>query len=75
MNYFETQIFNPIYANEAYYRQIQEASHNVEQNDRVLKAVHSFDDLLNQVSGMDENHQKETFLLCMSVLAKRNGWK
>ena len=75
MNYFENRLFNPNYMNETYYQQIQMINYNANQNERVLKAVHSFSDMLEQVSGMDESHQEQTFMLCLAELARRNGWR
>ncbi len=74
MNYFEKQLFNPNYVNEAYYREIQVAKYDSEQNERVIKAVHAFSDMLDQVGGMDQKHQEQTFNWCLVELARRNGW-
>ena len=74
MNYFENQMFNPNYVNEAYYRQMQANMYSLDQNERVLKEVHSFKDMIDQIDGMDNEHQQQTVLLCLGEIARKNGW-
>jgi len=75
LNNFENQMFNPTYFNESYYRQMQAQQYNADQNERVLKVVHSFSDMLEQVDGMDAEHQQQAFLTCLTIMAQRNGWR
>ncbi len=75
MNYFETQMFNPTYVNESYYRQQQVKNYMADQDERVAKVVHSFNDMLDQVNGMDREHQQQAFLLCLAQMAIKYGWK
>lgn len=75
MNVFENQMFNPNYINEDYYRRIQIMKYNADQNERVVKALHAFEDMLKQVDGMDEKHQQLAFGMCLATIAKRCGWK
>ena len=74
MNYFETQMFNPNYINEEYYRHLQAQKYAADQNERVMKVVNSFRDMLDQVNAMDEQHQQQAFLMCLAEIARRNGW-
>lgn len=67
-------MLNSQFVNEANYHQIQDQIHAAEQNRRVIKAVHAFTDVLDQVQGMDMAHQQQTCLLCLAEIAKRYGW-
>ncbi len=75
MNHFESQMFNSQFVNEANYRQIQAQIHAAEQNERVIKVVRAFTDMLDQVQGMDIAYQQQTCLLCLAEVAKRYGWQ
>ena len=68
-------MFNPSYVNESYYRQIQQDFSNMAQNERVLKAVHAFSDMMDQVDGMDLQHQQQTFTMCLAEFGRRHGWR
>ncbi len=73
MSYFNDQFYNPAYFNPINYQQMR-YSIPTNQNERGTKAVHAFCDMLDQVEGMDANHQKQTLLLCLSEMARRNKW-
>lgn len=75
MNYFENQMFNPNYINEDNYHQMQSEKYAIDQDEKVTKVVHSFSDMLDQVNGMDMEHQQQAFLLCLAEVARRNGWE
>lgn len=34
----------------------------------------SFLDMLDQVEGMNREHQQQTFCLCLAEIARRNKW-
>ncbi len=74
MNCFENQLFNQEYVNQTYFQQIRADNYAYEQDKRVLKAVHSFADMLDQVEGMNIEHQQQTFCLCLAEIARRNKW-
>lgn len=74
MNIFDEQMFNPNYFNIDYYRQVKHASYEKEQHERVVEAIHSFTYMMDQVSGMDAEHQNQTFYCCLLEYARRNGW-
>ena len=75
MNSFENNMFNPNYFNESYYRQNQNYTYMFGQDERVLKAVHAFSEMLDQVAVMDDKHQQETLLMCLMEMARRSGWR
>ena len=74
LNIFESQMFNPVFVNEQNYRQMQVNMYTLEQNERVAKVVHAFKDMLDQVEGMDSDHQQQAFWLCLNEMARRNRW-
>lgn len=67
-------MFNPNFINEDYYRKMKAQNYDDDQNERVMKVVNSCNDMLDQVSGMDEKHQQLAFWLCLAEIARRNGW-
>ena len=76
MGIFEEQMFNPQYMNPDYYKDNHAMLQNCakEQSDHVIKAVHAFTDMMDEIQKMDKAHQEQTFSLCYYELAKRNGW-
>ncbi len=74
MNFFETQMFNQSYVSVSYYHQMQINNYFADQDERVIKAVHSFCDMLDMVESMDEMHQQQAFWMCLTEMAKRKGW-
>ncbi len=78
MPYFDDRFYNPAYINPAYYEQmkytIKQTNHQVLQNDRVMKAAHAFSDMLDQIDGMDIEHQEQLFGTCLVEIARRRRW-
>ena len=76
---FNNQMFNPSYVNPNYYYQMQSfiesQRHTVEQNQEVAKAVKAFHDLCEAINKMDEQHQQQTYYLCLAEMANQSGWK
>ena len=73
MAYFNEHFYNPAYINPIYYQQMKNTIQQ-DQNERVMKAVHAFCDMLDQVDGMDPQHQEHLFGLCLAEMARRNRW-
>ena len=78
MSYFDNNFYNPNYFNPAYYQQVKNtidsSLYTLDQDQRVLKAVHAFSEMLDQVDGMDGAHQEQTLLLCLAEMARRKRW-
>ena len=72
MNHYEKQLLshNPNYVNEAYHKQIKTVKYDAEQNERVVKAVHAFTDMLDQIGEIYQKHQEHTFNWCLVELAR-----
>lgn len=45
-----------------------------EQSVHVAKLVKAFNDMIDEVQQMDNNHQMQAFYMCLDELVKRNGW-
>ncbi len=58
MGYFETTMFNPQFVNSEYYRSQYSEIQNYQkdQSEHVVKAVHAFNDLMNEIGQMDAEH-------------------
>lgn len=77
MQYFNERMFNPDYINSTYYQAnyatIQQ-NYQKEQSIHVVKLVKAFNDMLDEVQQMDDEHQMQAFSLCLEEIARRNGW-
>lgn len=78
MSYFDNHFYNPNYFNPAYYQQVKNtidsSLYSLDQDQRVLTAIHDFQNMLDQVEGMDGAHQERLFGLCLAEMAKRRRW-
>ncbi len=78
MSYFDNHFYNPDYFNPTYYQQVKNtidsSLYSIDQDQRVLTALHDFQDMLDQVEGMDGAHQERLFGLCLAEMAKRRRW-
>lgn len=74
--YFQERMFNPAYASQNYYNQVQAQinNYNFQQNIEVEKAVKAMHDLCGAVKNMDELHQQEASYLCLAAMAQEFGW-
>ncbi len=75
MNYLENQMLNLNYINESFYKQGNHKLFLSDQDERVIKTINSFRDILDQVKDMDMDHQQQAFFLCLTEIARRNEWK
>ena len=73
-NYFNDRMFNQQYINPTYFGTIQPLSPEQIQDQKVCKAVNAMHDLCEAVNGMDEVHQKQAFLACLTEMAMQLGW-
>ena len=78
MSYFDDRFYNLAYINSTYYQQvrntIEQTNQQILQNERVMKAVHAFSDMLDQLDGMDIEHQKQLFGICLAEIAGLRRW-
>jgi len=76
MNTFYNQVFNPQFINPTYYSQVQYQVPNYEfkQDQKVIDAGKAMHDLLSAISGMDQKHQEQAFMLCLSEIAQHYNW-
>lgn len=74
-NYFNNMMFNPQYVNQTYYLQAQQAYYNFEQDRKICDAMKAIRDLCNAVKGMDDSHQKQAFISCLTIIAEEFGWR
>ena len=72
--YFNDIFFNPQYVNPYYYLQQQEYIRQLKQDAEVQKAANAVRDLCRAVKNMDEQHQRQAILPCLSVFAEEVGW-
>lgn len=72
--YFNDRFCNPQYVNPLYYAQQQERIRQMKQDDEVRKAANAARDLCKAVKSMDEQHQRQAILACLSVFAEEVGW-
>ncbi len=76
MGYFETTMFNPQFVNSEYYWSQYSTIQNYQkdQSEHVVKAVHAFNDLMNEIGQMDAEHQEQVTMICLAEMARRYGW-
>ena len=81
MAYFDDHFYNPAYFNPQYYQQVkntmidQTMNYQGDQNERVMKTVHAFSEMLDQIEGMDVAHQQQAFGLCLLEMSHRKQWR
>ena len=73
-SYFNNMMFNPQYVNPNYYNMMPHMSYEQQQDKRVYDAVKAIHDLCESVKGMDEQHQRIAFSLCLEEMASEFGW-
>lgn len=75
--HFTNTMFNSQYVNPYYYSQQQSLiqQYDFQQSSEVVEAAHAMSDLCKAVKKMDEQHQQEAFLACLTVIAKEFGWQ
>lgn len=77
--YFDNLMFNPIYVNPDYYRQMQnqiEAQrYEAEQNREIVNAVKAMHDLCEAAKKIDASHQEKAFFACLAEFARSNNWE
>ena len=74
-SYFNNMMFNPQYVNADYYNQIRQFEYNQNQDKKVRDAIKAMHDLCDAVKDMDQEHQQQTFLGCLGVMAEEINWK
>lgn len=74
-SYFNNMMFYPQYVNADYYNQIRQFEYNQNQDKKVRDAIKAMHDLCDAVKDMDQEHQQQTFLGCLGVMAEEFNWK
>jgi len=75
--YFNQQMFNSSTVNPQYYQSVKDQILGYEANQdlEVAKAVKAVHDLCVAVKKMDEEHQREAFILCLGQIAAEYNWQ
>ena len=75
-NYFNNQLFNPLYVNPQYYHSIESQiqQNEFEQYKEIGNAMKAIHDLFEAARKIDTQHQTAAFNACLAQLAIEMNW-